>query len=209
MTHAATIDTSDPEAGHPRALAPRITHPGPEIDPPAARAAAADLLTALGMDLSDPDLAETPRRMAQALLEMTAPPEFELTTFPNEQGYDELVLVQDIPVRSLCEHHMLPFVGVAHVGYLPGDAHPRAVEVRPDGRLPRPPPADPGAAHQADRRAPRRTSSQPRGVGVVIEAEHTCMSLRGARATGTRTVTSALLRAAARRSRRPGRVPRP
>ncbi len=57
--------------------------------------------------------------MAQALLEMTAPPAFELTTFANEQGYDELVLVQDIPLRSLCEHHMLPFVGVAHVGYLP------------------------------------------------------------------------------------------
>src|SRR5688572_6972660 len=109
MTHAATIDTSAPEPAIPVRWRPRITHPRPEIDPPAARDAAADLLTALGMDLSDPDLAETPRRKAQALLEMTAQPEFELTTFANEQGYDELVLVQDIPLRSLCEHHMLPF----------------------------------------------------------------------------------------------------
>ena len=52
---------------------------------------------------------------------MLTPPEFEMTTFPNDEGYDELVLVQDIPVQSLCEHHMLPFVGVAHVGYLPGE----------------------------------------------------------------------------------------
>ena len=59
--------------------------------------------------------------MAQALIEMTSGPDFELTTFPNDEGYDELVLVQDIPLQSVCEHHMLPFVGVAHIGYLPGD----------------------------------------------------------------------------------------
>ena len=192
MTHAATIDTSAPEPAIPARWRPRITHPGPEIDPPAARAAAADLLTALGMDLSDPDLAETPRRMAQALLEMTAPPEFELTTFANEQGYDELVLVQDIPLRSLCEHHMLPFVGVAHVGYLP-DA--RILGLSKFARMVDFHARRPQTQERLTRRIAEhlRDELRPLGVGVVIEAEHTCMSLRGARATGTRTVTSTLL----------------
>lgn len=89
--------------------------------PRAAERAAADRLTALGLDLTDEHLAETPRRMAGALIEMTSGPDFELTTFPNNEGYDELVLVQDIALQSVCEHHMLPFVGVAHIGYIPDD----------------------------------------------------------------------------------------
>jgi GTP cyclohydrolase I len=170
---------------------PRITHARPATDPRAAQEAAADLLTALGLDLTDEHLADTPRRMAQALIELTTPSEFELTTFPNDEGYDELVLVQDIPVQSLCEHHMLPFVGVAHVGYLPGarilglskfarmvDLHARQPQTQE--RL---------TTRIADH---LERSLDPQGVGVVIEAEHTCMSLRGARAAGTRTVTSAL-----------------
>lgn len=99
---------------------PRITLARPDLGPVAAKAVAADLLTAPKMDLDDPNLMETSRRMAQALLEMTSGPGFELTTFPNDEEYDELVLVQNIPVMSVCQHHMLPFVGVAHVGYLPG-----------------------------------------------------------------------------------------
>ena len=192
MSHAATIDRSSPDPVSPAPWRPRISHPRPEVDAPAAHAAAADLLVALGMDLTDPDLAETPRRMAQALLEMTAPAEFELTTFLNEQGYDELVLVQDIPLRSLCEHHMLPFVGVAHVGYLP-DA--RLLGLSKFARM-----VDFHARRpQTQERLTRQIAAhldeelQPLGVGVVIEAEHTCMSLRGARATGTRTTTSTLL----------------
>jgi GTP cyclohydrolase I len=66
-------------------------------------------------------MAETPRRLVDAYAELLAVPEFDLTTFDNASGYDELVLVRDIPVRSLCEHHLLPFTGVAHLGYLPGD----------------------------------------------------------------------------------------
>jgi len=62
-------------------------------------------------------MAETPRRMVNAYAEMLSVPSFEFTTFANTEAYDELVLVQNLPVRSLCEHHMLPFVGVAHVGY--------------------------------------------------------------------------------------------
>ena len=79
------------------------------------------MLTALGLPVDGPDMAETPRRLVDAYAELLAVPDFDLTTFDNGSGYDELVLVRDIPVRSLCEHHLLPFTGVAHVGYLPGD----------------------------------------------------------------------------------------
>ena len=128
----------------------------------------------------------------QAYAELLSPEPFEMTTFPNTEGYDELVLVRDIPVRSLCEHHMLPFVGVAHVGYLPAD---RIVGLSKLART---------VDHFARRvQTQERLTSQvadhlrqqldPLGVGVVIEAEHTCMSVRGARAEGASTVTARLL----------------
>jgi GTP cyclohydrolase I len=161
------------------------------VDVPAAEAAAADLLTALGIDLADESTAATPRRMAQAFAEMLTPPDFEMTTFPNDEGYDELVLVQDIPVQSLCEHHMLPFVGVAHVGYLPGE---RILGLSKLART-----VEHHARHaQTQERLTQRIADHLRhslaakGVGVVVEAEHTCMTLRGARVPGSRTVTSAL-----------------
>src|SRR5690606_20281748 len=75
--------------------------------------------TALGRDVTSEHLADTPRRVTASLLELLAPRDFRLTTFPNEEGYEELVLVRDIPFHSLCEHHLLPFRGVAHVGYVP------------------------------------------------------------------------------------------
>ena len=173
-------------------LRPRIVHATPAVDPDAAERAATDLLTALGMDLDDVHLAETPRRMTDALLELTTPREFDLTTFPNDEGYDELVVVEDIPVQSLCEHHMLPFMGTAHIGYMPGERilglskFARMVEFharRPQTqeRL-----TQAVASHLQDQLAPR-------GVGVVVEADHTCMSLRGARAPGARTYNSPLL----------------
>ena len=87
----------------------------------AAERAAADLLRALGLQLDTESLRDTPRRMAHAYAELLTPRAFDLTTFPNDEGYDELVLARAIPVQSLCEHHLLPFVGVAHVGYLPGE----------------------------------------------------------------------------------------
>lgn len=162
------------------------------IDLRAAEAAAADLLTALGLDLGAESTARTPGRMARALAEMMTPSEFEMTTFPNDEGYDELVLVQEIPVQSLCEHHVLPFVGVAHVGYLPGERIlglsklARTVEHHARGA-------------QTQERLTQRIAEHlhsalgAKGVGVVIEAEHTCMTLRGVRVPGARTVTSALL----------------
>jgi len=162
-----------------------------EIDLPAAQRAVADLLTALGRDPHSAHLADTPRRVANAYAEMLTPREFELTTFPNDEGYDELVLAKDIPVQSLCEHHLLPFQGVAHVGYLPGDRIlglsklARVVELF-------------ARDFQVQERLTKQVADwlqdhlSPKGVGVVIEAEHQCMSLRGVRATGSRTVTSSL-----------------
>ena len=170
---------------------PRVSDTQPAVDPAAAAEAAAGLLAALGLDLDDPNLADTPRRMAQALIEMTSGPGFELTTFANDEDYDELVLVRDIPLQSLCEHHVLPFVGVAHIGYLPGERllglskFARIVELH----VRRPQTQERLTKRIADR---LQDALDPRGVGVVIEAEHTCMTLRGARTPGARTPTSAL-----------------
>ena len=135
---------------------------------------------------------ETPGRMARAYTELLTVPEFDLTTFPNDEEYDELVLVENIPVHSLCEHHMLPFVGVAHIGYLPGQ---RIVGLSKFARL--------VEFHARRAQTQERLTQQiahhfrrqlePRGVGVVVEASHSCMSLRGARVPAARTVTSALL----------------
>src|SRR5213079_1063102 len=83
--------------------------------------AVADFLDALGVDLTDDSLQDTPRRVAAAFSELLTPLPFEPTTFPNNEGYDELVVARSIPFHSLCEHHLLPFHGVAHVAYLPGE----------------------------------------------------------------------------------------
>nr|WP_283100473.1 MULTISPECIES: GTP cyclohydrolase I FolE [Nocardioides] len=163
----------------------------PHADAPAVEQAAAALLTALGLDLSDDNLAETPRRMAHALIEMTSGADFELTTFPNDDDYDELVLVRDIRVQSMCEHHMLPFVGVAHVGYIPGE---RIVGLSKLARMVELHARRPQTQERLTKRIADHLRSElsPRGVGVVMEAEHTCMGLRGARTPGARTTTSAL-----------------
>jgi GTP cyclohydrolase I len=148
----------------------------------------------LGVDPDDPqrpDLARTPRRLAEAYAELLDPREFDFTTFANTEQYDELVLVRDIPVQSLCEHHLLPFVGRAHVAYLPAE---RLVGLSKLARI---------VDHYARRpQTQERLTTQiaaglherlePRGVGVVVEAEHTCMTLRGARAPGATTTTSSL-----------------
>ena len=160
------------------------------VDVGRAEAAATELMTALGLPIETEAMVDTPVRFIRAYLEMLTVPEFEMTTFANDAGYDELVVVRDIPVRSVCEHHLLPFVGVAHVGYLPGarilglSKFARTVEFfarRPQTqeRL-----TSEIATHLDEQLAPL-------GVGVVISAEHTCMTLRGARAPGTCTLTSA------------------
>ncbi len=170
---------------------PRVAEESAPIDLRAAEKAAADLLTALGQPIDGDDRLETPRRMAQAYAELLTAPPFDFTTFGNVEEYDELVLVEDLPVRSLCEHHMLPFTGVAHVGYLPGE---RILGLSKFARV-----VDffshrPQTQERLTKQIAEHLQAQlqPRGVGVVIEAEHTCMTLRGVRAVGSRTVTSAL-----------------
>src|ERR671933_522715 len=91
------------------------------IDLERAERAARELLLALGCDLAGESVRDTPRRMAEAYAELLTPRPFRPTTFPNDEGYDELVVARGIPFHSLCEHHLLPFHGVAHVGYLPGE----------------------------------------------------------------------------------------
>lgn len=170
---------------------PRVAPESMPVDLVAAERAAAALLAALGVRAHGPGLVDTPRRMAEAYAELLTSPPIELTAFPNDEQYDELVLVEDIPVRSLCEHHMLPFVGVAHIGYLPGDRilglskFARVVDL-----LARRPQTQERLTEQVARLL--EDELDPRGVGVVVEAEHTCMTLRGVRAAGARTVTSAL-----------------
>src|SRR3954467_1988803 len=174
-----------------RLSVPPIRDEVPVADLRRATLAAAEFLDALGIAPDGPDLADTPRRMAAAYLEMVTPRAFDLTTFANDEGYDELVLARAIPVQSLCEHHMLPFTGVAHVGYLPGE---RIVGLSKLARV-----VD---LFARDLQVQERLTQQiadwleehlaPRGVGVVLEAEHLCMSLRGVQKPGARTVTSAL-----------------
>jgi GTP cyclohydrolase IA len=174
----------------PRA-ARRVLRPSSGVDLAAAEQAAAAFLVALGVDLDTESLAATPARMARAYAEMFSPRAFDLTTFPNDGGYDELIIARSIPVQSVCEHHLLPFVGVAHVGYLPGERIlglsklARVVELF--ARRP-----------QVQERLTQQVADwlqdhvAPRGVGVVIAAEHLCMTVRGVRASGANTVTSAL-----------------
>jgi GTP cyclohydrolase I len=130
--------------------------------------------------------------MARAYAELFTPPEFDLTTFPNDEGYDELVLARSIPMRSVCEHHLLPFIGVAHVGYLPGE---RILGLSKLARVVEHFAARPQVQERLTKQVAGwlQDNLAPAGVGVVIEAEHTCMTVRGVRASGSTTVTSTLL----------------
>ena len=162
-----------------------------DIDLAAAEQAARALLVALGTDPADAGVADTPRRMAAAYAELLTPVPFEATTFPNDAGYDELVVARDISFHSLCMHHLLPFHGVAHVAYLPGE---RIIGLSKLARVVESFSRDLQVQEQLTVQVAdwlERTLA-PRAVGVVLEAEHTCMSLRGVRKPGSRTVTSAL-----------------
>jgi GTP cyclohydrolase I len=161
------------------------------IDLVAAEDAAAGLLTAFGLDLTDPTLAGTPGRMVRGYAELLTPRPFTLTTFPNDEGYDELVLARNIPFTSVCEHHLLPFTGTAAVGYLPGD---RILGLSKLARVVELFARRPQVQERMTTQIARWLDEQlaPRGVGVVIEAEHSCMTLRGVAARGSTTVTSAL-----------------
>ena len=170
---------------------PPRSHEPRQIDRPAVERAARELLFALGSDVDAEGLEETPRRVAEAYAELLTPQPFRPTTFPNDDGYDELIVARSIPFHSLCMHHLLPFQGVAHVGYLPGE---RLIGLSKLGRV--------VEFFSRDLQIQERLTTQvadwlqrelePKGVGVVLEAEHTCMSLRGVQKLGAMTVTSAL-----------------
>ncbi|MFH8249443.1 GTP cyclohydrolase I [Microbacterium sp. B2969] len=167
-----------------------------EIDTVRAASAVEELLRAFGRDVDDEHLLDTPRRVVESLVELLEPRPFTMTTFPNDEGYHELVLVRGIPFTSLCRHHLLPFRGVAHVGYLPGE---RIVGLSKLARV-----VDWFARDlQVQERLTMQIAEHleaalsPRGVGVVLSAEHLCMSARGIRAQGAATVTSAFTGAVA------------
>jgi GTP cyclohydrolase I len=181
-SHAAELSLAAPVAGRDAER---------QIDRAAVQRAAADLLRALGADVNSPGLSDTPRRVADAYVELLTPQPFRATTFPNEDGYDELIVARAIPFHSLCMHHLLPFHGVAHIGYLPGE---RIIGLSKLGRV--------AELFARDLQIQERLTTQianwlqrelqPKGVGVVLEAEHMCMSLRGVQKFGAKTVTSAL-----------------
>ncbi len=180
----------DTEETGPRAL--RVAREERTVDLSAAERAVRELLRALGRDPASEHLRETPRRVAHAFAEMLTPTPYSFTTFPNDESYDELVLARAIPFSSLCEHHLLAFTGIAHVAYLPGE---RIVGLSKLARV-----VQVFAKNlQLQERLTiqiahfLQDSLQPKGVGVVLEAEHSCMSLRGVRTPGVTTVTSRLL----------------
>jgi GTP cyclohydrolase I len=166
------------------------------VDQARAEAAVRELLFAVGEDPDRPGLVDTPARVARAYAETFAglwqdPGDVLATTF--DEDHDELVLVKDIPMYSTCEHHLVPFHGVAHIGYIPG-ADGRVTGLSKLARLVevyarRPQVQERMTSQIADALA---DVLKPRGVIVVIEAEHLCMAMRGVRKPGSSTVTSAV-----------------
>jgi GTP cyclohydrolase I len=173
-----------------------MVEPRRHFDHDRAEAAIRELLIAIGEDPERDGLKETPSRVARAYREMFAglwqePEDVLSTTF--EMGHDELILVKDIEVYSTCEHHLVPFHGVAHIGYIPSTEGritglsklARLIEVF--ARRP-----------QVQERMTTQIADalvrilEPRGVIVVVECEHLCMSMRGIRKPGAKTVTSAV-----------------
>jgi GTP cyclohydrolase I len=164
----------------------------PAIDEERAQAAVRDLLIAFGADPDSEHLRDTPRRVASAYADFLTPRPFRLTTFPNDEGYDQLIVGRNIRFHSLCEHHLLPFVGYAHVAYLPKD---RILGLSKLARL--------VEMFARDLQVQERMTQQianwlqehldPKGVGVILEAEHMCMAPRGIEKPGSTAVTSALL----------------
>ncbi len=190
MTSTAwTGDDHPGRTARPRHLRP--TSDTTPIDRIAAQNAVRALLSALGQDPDSEHLRDTPRRVADSYAELLTPEPFTLTTFPNDEGYDELVLARDLPFQSLCEHHLLPFHGVAHIGYLPAG---RILGLSKLARVLQ----QFARGLQVQERLTKQVADcldanlHAKGVAVVLEAEHLCMSLRGVRAHGSRTITSAL-----------------
>ena len=169
--------------------------PMPAIDQGRIEEAVRSLIAAIGEDVEREGLRETPRRIAQMYEEIFGglrmdPREIMEVTFAEDQ-HDEMVVLRDIPFYSVCEHHLLPFHGVAHVGYLPTG---RLVGLSKLARV-----VDAFAKRpQLQERLTGQIADcimdalEPMGVGVIVEAEHLCMTMRGVRKPGTRMITSAM-----------------
>ncbi len=180
----------------PISLSERRPEDVPEFDHPRAEAAVRELLAAIGEDPEREGLRDTPARVARAWAELTAgirqrPEDVLTTTF--DLGHDEMVLVRDIELWSMCEHHLVPFTGVAHVAYIPAESG-KITGLSKLARL-----VDVYAKRpQVQERLTTQIADalmeilEPRGVMVVIEAEHLCMTMRGVRRAGARTITSAM-----------------
>lgn len=150
-----------------------------------------EILLAIGEDIHRPGLIETPERISRMLSEMLQPDDYRITTFPNEEHYDQFIICKDILFYSVCEHHVLPFFGKVTIGYLPND---KLIGLSKLVRL---------IQHRAARLQIQERMTQeiantlehtlkPQGIGVIIEAEHLCISARGAKMPGHKTITSAM-----------------
>lgn len=161
------------------------------VDADTAVEAASTMLTALGVDVTSESTKDTPGRMVKALTELISPQPFTLTTFPNEEQYHELLVQDQITFVSLCEHHGLPFLGAATVGYLPKD---RIVGLSKLARAVRHLAARPQVQERLTKQIATllQNGLDAAGVGVAIRAEHLCMTIRGVQAPGTYTVTSSM-----------------
>ena len=165
------------------------------MDKERLQAAVREILLAVGEDPDRPGLVETPRRVADMYAEVFAgletDPRQHLKFF-EEKSTDEMVIVRDIPFASMCEHHLLPFVGKAHVCYIPRDGHVTGLSKISrcvNGYAKRPQLQERLTAQIADAMV---RELDPLGVLVVLEAEHTCMTMRGVRSAGSKTTTSAV-----------------
>jgi GTP cyclohydrolase I len=180
----------------PIAYSPRSADDVPEFDFERAEAAVRELLIAIGEDPEREGLKETPGRVARAYAELTQglrqePADVLTTTF--DLGHNEMILVRDIELWSMCEHHLVPFTGVAHVGYIPA-ANGKITGLSKLARLvdvyaKRPQVQERLTTQIADALVEKLDAQ---GVIVVIEAEHLCMTMRGVRKAGARTITSAV-----------------
>jgi GTP cyclohydrolase I len=173
-----------------------LLRPAGGVDLDRAAAAVRELLLAVGEDPDRPGLKETPGRVARSYAEIFAglwqdPGDILATTF--DEDHDEFVLVKDIPMYSTCEHHLVPFHGVAHIGYIPGDDG-RVTGLSKLARLVEVYARRPQVQERMTSQIADALSDvlKPRGVIVVIEAEHLCMAMRGIRKPGASTVTSAV-----------------
>ncbi|MDG2026435.1 MAG: GTP cyclohydrolase I FolE [Acidimicrobiales bacterium] len=168
----------------------------PEIDQPRIAAAVREILEAIGEDLTRDGVIDTPDRVARMYAEVCSglhqePAEHLAKTF--EAGHDEMVMVRDIPLYSLCEHHLIPFLGKAHVAYIPNETG-RVTGLSKLARLVDGYAKRPQVQERLTRQIADAIEDQlhPRGVLVVLEAEHLCMSMRGVRKPGASTVTSSV-----------------